>query len=116
MDMYPLILDGHFIARYPRLNNGPHVVLSVSDTGCGIDEETRKHIFEPFFTTKEQGKGTGLGLATVHRIVSALNGEITLESTLNKGSTFTIYLPCVSQGQKEARVKHPDSESDIASS
>ena len=100
VDMYPLTLDGHFTARYPRLNTGPHVVLSVSDTGCGIDEETSKHIFEPFFTTKEQGKGTGLGLATVHRIVSALNGEITLESTLNKGSTFTIYLPCVSRDRK----------------
>ena len=104
VDIYPLTLDGHFTARYPRLNTGPHVVISVSDTGCGIDEETRKHIFEPYFTTKEQGKGTGLGLATVHRIVTALNGEIILESTLNKGSTFTIYLPCVSQGQEEARV------------
>ncbi len=114
VDMYPLILDGHFIARYPSLNPGPHVVLSVSDTGCGIDEETSKHIFEPFFTTKEHGKGTGLGLATVHRIVTALKGEITLESTLNKGSTFTIYLPCISQGQEEARVKHPYSESDTA--
>jgi PAS domain S-box-containing protein len=100
VDLYPLTLDGHFTARYPRLNPGPHVVLSVRDTGCGIDEETSKRIFEPFFTTKEQGKGTGLGLATVHRIVSALNGEITLESTLNKGSTFTIYLPCVTEGQK----------------
>jgi PAS domain S-box-containing protein len=116
VDIYPLTLDGHFTARYPRLNTGPHVVISVSDTGCGIDEETRKHIFEPYFTTKEQGKGTGLGLATVHRIVTALNGEIILESTLNKGSTFTIYLPCVSQGQEEARVKHPGSESDIACS
>jgi PAS domain S-box-containing protein len=104
VDIYPLTLDGHFTARYPRLNTGPHVVISVSDTGCGIDEKTSKHIFEPYFTTKEQGKGTGLGLATVHRIVTALNGEIILESTLNKGSTFTIYLPCVSQGQEEARV------------
>jgi PAS domain S-box-containing protein len=112
VDLYPLILDGHFTARYPRLKPGPHVVLSVSDTGCGIDEETSKHIFEPFFTTKEKGKGTGLGLATVHRIVSALNGEITLESTLNKGSTFTIYLPCVNQGQEEAQVKHPDSKTE----
>ena len=101
VDLYPLILEGHFAARYPRLHPGPHVVLTVSDTGCGIDEETRKRIFEPFFTTKEQGKGTGLGLATVQRIVTALKGEITLESTLNKGSTFTIYLPCVRDNQDE---------------
>jgi two-component system, cell cycle sensor histidine kinase and response regulator CckA len=93
--MYPLILDGNYTDRYPRLNPGPHVVISVSDTGCGIDEETCRRIFEPFYTTKEKGKGTGLGLATVHRIVSALNGEVAVESTLNKGSTFTIYLPCV---------------------
>ena len=71
------------------------MVLSVSDTGCGMDDETRKHIFEPFFTTKEQGKGTGLGLATVQRIASSLNGEIILESAPNRGSTFTIYLPCI---------------------
>ncbi|MGD0819437.1 MAG: PAS domain S-box protein [Desulfomonilia bacterium] len=89
------VLEADFTARYPSLEPGPHVVLSVSDTGCGMDDETRKHIFEPFFTTKEQGKGTGLGLATVQRIASSLNGEIILESAPNRGSTFTIYLPCI---------------------
>ena len=94
------VLEADFTARYPSLETGPHVVLSVSDTGCGMDDETRKHIFEPFFTTKEQGKGTGLGLATVQRIASSLNGEIILESAPNRGSTFTIYLPCIKKEQK----------------
>jgi two-component system cell cycle sensor histidine kinase/response regulator CckA len=87
-------LDEHFTADYPNLQPGTYVVFSVSDTGCGMDMETRKHIFDPFFTTKEKGKGTGFGLATVQRIVNALKGEITIDTSLNKGSTFTIYLPC----------------------
>ncbi len=87
-------LDMQCIADYPNLQPGPHVVLSVSDTGCGMDLETRKHIFDPFFTTKEMGKGTGFGLTTVQRIVNDLKGEIALDSSLNNGSTFTVYLPC----------------------
>jgi signal transduction histidine kinase len=78
---------------------GSHVVLTISDTGCGMDEETRKHIFDPFFTTKEKGKGTGLGLATVHRIVTGLQGEIIINTTVNKGTTFTIFLPCHRTGE-----------------
>ncbi|MGD0209354.1 MAG: PAS domain S-box protein [Desulfomonilia bacterium] len=94
------VLEANFTAKYPNLEPGPHVALSVSDTGCGMDDETRKHIFEPFFTTKEQGKGTGLGLATVQQIASSLNGEIILESAPNRGSTFTIYLPCIRKEQE----------------
>ena len=67
--------------------------ISVTDTGTGMDEETQKKIFDPFFTTKEAGKGTGLGLHVVNKIVTKHKAELKLESTLGKGSTFTVVFP-----------------------
>jgi PAS domain S-box-containing protein len=90
-----IMIDDTFIRDHGFGKPGQYALISVSDTGCGMSEETRAKIFEPFFTTKEIGKGTGLGLSTVYGIIKQHGGHISLVTAPGKGTRFDIYLPTV---------------------
>lgn len=105
----PVVVEDSSDLEAAEVEPGSYALITVSDTGTGIDEETRAHIFEPFFTTKGEGSGTGLGLATVQSVVAEAGGRISVHSEIGLGTTFKIYLPVVSEPGEEHAADPPPS-------
>jgi len=101
IEVSPAVMDEQFVHAHGFGEPGDYACITVSDTGHGMDGETRKRIFEPFFTTKEVGKGTGLGMAIIYGIIRQHKGYISFYSEKEMGTTFKIYLPLIAEGIKE---------------
>ncbi len=99
-------LSGEVPGAYGKVHAGPHVRISVADSGLGIDRENLPHIFDPFFTTKDKGKGSGLGLSTVYGVITQNNGAVLVETEVDKGSVFSFFLPLTEEdAEEESEVK-----------
>jgi signal transduction histidine kinase/CheY-like chemotaxis protein len=103
IETMPAELDQRYCEAHGYGMPGNYAIISVTDTGIGMDEKKRERIFEPFFTTKEGGKGTGLGLSVVYGIIKQHHGYINVHSQPRKGTTFTIYLPVITTEEKKKR-------------
>ncbi len=99
-----LLIDREYAGRYSTITRGTYMMLSVHDTGTGMDRATIGHVYEPFFSTKQSGKGTGLGLTIVYSIVQQHNGFVDIESEVNKGTTFKIFIPTSRERDQEISV------------
>ncbi len=99
LELSRVVLDEDYARRHDEVRHGPHVMLSISDDGVGMDAETQARVFEPFFTTKGRGIGTGLGLSMVYGILKQHGGHVSVYSEVGQGTTFKLYIPASTEGQ-----------------